>query len=129
MQNTFRRYLIRLGFITIFSGVIALGFYWKLFPEFYLNIFPFLILFFFITHALTNYLISTVNIDDHRKYINRFLLSSSIKLLTYLLFILVYLFFNREKALLFVIPFFILYLIFTSFEVTFLTGTLKKNKS
>jgi len=78
---------------------------------------PWLIVFFLLTTNLVFYLQLKAITAKETRFVNTFLVSTGFKLLFFLAIILVYALLVRNDAVLFIIDFFILYLIFTVLEV------------
>lgn len=90
--------------------------YW--FPELpQSDVRPWLIVFFLLTTNLVFYLQLKAITAKETRFANTFLVSTGFKLLFFLAIILVYALLVRDDAIRFIIDFFILYLIFTVFEV------------
>jgi len=60
------------------------------------------------------------------KFVNVFLMATGLKLLGFLIIIGLYAFLNKADAVSFIISFFIIYLVFTLFEITQLLGVQKQ---
>ena len=54
---------------------------------------------------------------DGRKFVSSYMLSRTVKLLSCLLFLLLYMFLNREDAIRFAIAFMVIYFLYAVFEI------------
>ena len=107
--------------------VIALSFVlFSIIPAWYYPpVYPFLLAFFFLaTLIVYHYMLKSLE-KRPASFVNVFLLTTMLKLLLYMVFMVVYSLFNREVARPFIVAFFILYVIYTVLEVI---SILKVNK-
>lgn len=106
--------------IILFSAIIAgltVLFQW-LFPQYASPALPFIVLFFFIITLLTMFIVLR---DDKgreaKKFVSSYMLSRVIKLLSCLVFLLVYVLVRKEDAMRFAIAFLAIYFLYSIFEV------------
>lgn len=103
-------------FSAIIAGLTAL-FQW-LFPQYASPALPFIVLFFFIITLLTMFIVLR---DDkgkeEKKFVSSYMLSRVIKLLSCLIFLLVYVLVKKDDALRFAIAFLAIYFLYSIFEV------------
>ena len=89
---------------------------------------PFLVIFFLIMTSLVHwYLLRSLD-SKPGKFINTFLATTTIKLLLYMTIILVYVFVNKHDAISFAITFFLLYILYTVFEIMSVLPVAKKQQ-
>ena len=109
--------------IIVFSVVIAglsLLFQW-LFPQYATPALPFIVLFFFVITLLTLYIVLRNNDgQESQRFVSSYMLSRTIKILSCLLFLFLYMFLNKEDAVKFAIAFMVIYFLFAIFEVVVL---------
>jgi L-asparagine transporter-like permease len=122
----FKKYLIRLLIFVAIITLIASGLYFTVLSKFYLPVFPYVLLFFAIISALTHYILIKSGKSRIAKFSTSFMGITSLKLFLYLIFIIVYLLIDKTNALVFVLTFFIIYLLFTIFETSLLIKDLDK---
>ena len=121
----YKKYFSRLLiFAIVLSIVFFLSFHFIL-PQFYLNVFPWLILFFLSSTSIVHYILTKAGNQKITKFSTFFMASTSAKLFLHLIFIVLYVIFNKENAVVFLITFFILYVVFTFFETYSLLNDLK----
>lgn len=109
--------------IIVFSVIIAglsLLFQW-LFPQYATPALPFIVLFFFVITLLTLYIVLRNNDgQEGKRFVSAYMLSRTIKILSCLLFLFLYMFLNKEDAIKFAIAFMVIYFLFAIFEVVVL---------
>jgi len=121
----YKKYFTRsLIFAIIVSLVLFLVFFFAL-PQFYLNIFPWLILFFLASNSIVHYVLTKAGKQKITKFSTFFMASTTAKLFLNLIFIVLYVVLNKDDAVVFLIVFFILYVFFTFFETFSLLSDLK----
>ena len=106
--------------IIVFSVIIAglsLLFQW-LFPQYATPALPFIVLFFFVITLLTLYIVLRNNDgQEGKRFVSAYMLSRTIKILSCLLFLFLYMFLNKEDAVKFAIAFMVIYFLFAIFEI------------
>lgn len=108
--------------IIVFSVIIAglsLLFQW-LFPQYATPALPFIVLFFFIITLLTLYIVLRNNGQEGKRFVSAYMLSRTIKILSCLLFLFLYMFLNQKDAIKFAIAFMVIYFLYAIFEVVVL---------
>lgn len=112
-----KNYYIRLTFLTVVIAVIALILFNTVLKNFYLPVFWMLLLFFFILHIGSHTLILIAEKKQIIKFNTAYLLSFTVKFVSYIVFLIIYLVHYKRISLSFVIALFTLYIIFTVFEI------------
>lgn len=109
--------------IIVFSVIIAglsLLFQW-LFPQYATPALPFIVLFFFVITLLTLYIVlRNKDGQEGNRFVSSYMLSRTIKIFSCLLFLVLYIFLNKEDAVKFAIAFMVIYFLFAIFEVVVL---------
>ena len=123
-----KKYLLRLLIFTSIIAVLAFALYSTVLSEFYLPVFPYVLLFFVIVSLASHYVLIKAGQSRITKFSTSFMGATSFKLFLYLIFIVAYLLIDKSNALVFVLTFFALYLLFTAFETSALLKDLNKNK-
>ena len=121
--------VIYLKRMLIFAGIVSLlafFLYQWIIPQYYLSIFPFLIVFFVLTTIAVHFILTKAGKQKITRFSTYFMGSISVKLIIYILFITIYAFTCRETAVPFLITFLLLYFVFTFFETYSLLNTFKK---
>lgn len=109
--------------IIVFSVIIAglsLLFQW-LFPQYATPALPFIVLFFFVITLLTLYIVLRNNGgQEGKRFVSAYMLSRTVKILSCLLFLILYIFLNQKDAIKFAIAFMVIYFLYAIFEVVVL---------
>ncbi|MBR3550869.1 MAG: hypothetical protein IKO09_02615 [Bacteroidales bacterium] len=106
-------------FSVIVAGLAAL-FQW-IWPQLATPALPYIVLFFFAITLLTMYIVLRGDSGrDGRKFVSSYMLSRTVKLLSCLLFLLLYMFLNREDSIKFAIAFMVIYFLYAIFEIVLL---------
>ena len=109
--------------IIVFSVIIAglsLLFQW-LFPQYASPALPFIVLFFFVITLLTLYIVFRNNDgQEGKRFVSAYMLSRTVKILSCLLFLVLYIFLNQKDAVKFAIAFMVIYFLYAIFEVVVL---------
>lgn len=106
-------------FSVIVAGLAAL-FQW-IWPQLATPALPYIVLFFFAITLLTMYIVLRGDSGrDGRKFVSSYMLSRTVKLLSCLLFLLLYMFLNREDSIKFALAFMVIYFLYAIFEIVLL---------
>ena len=109
--------------IIVFSVIIAglsLLFQWLL-PKYATPALPFIVLFFFVITLLTLYIVLRNNDgQEGKRFVSAYMLSRTVKILSCLLFLILYIFLNQKDAVKFAIAFIVIYFLYAIFEVVVL---------
>ena len=125
MNNHLKKFIIRGIIISLILIIAGFFLFMTVLKEFFSFSFPVLLLvIFLITVLFHRYLISTVE-GTNRKFPAKFLGATGIKMGIYMILIILYVVFDHENAVPFLLVFMIIYIIFTIFEVVSVLGYLK----
>lgn len=125
-MHIFKRFLMQELLFTVLVAVIALVLFKTVLVEFYLPVFWILIAIIAILTSVFHYSIIQIQDKGASKFATRFMMVSGIKMMIYLVFITLYAFIFPDKAKIFLISFFILYLLYTVFEVVLIVRYLRR---
>lgn len=118
--------------LTIYTGVIALlaaGF-WLIAPDGMVTPVLFYMIAFFYAITLGVYMVVVyASREKFAQFNNKFMLSTVIKLVLYMVIMIAYVFAFPEDAVNFLITFLVLYILFTGFEIIFIIKATKNIKS
>jgi hypothetical protein len=117
MQFNLVTFLRKLIIFTLIIGAVGFGVVQLLPPEYVTPTLPFLYVFFFALTIIVHYVLLQVSQKRTMQFSNYFMLLTFGKLIFLLSIILVYFLLYRDDALPFAIAFFVLYILFTTFEV------------
>jgi hypothetical protein len=117
MRKLLKIYIVWLSVLTGILALLGLIFFKTFLSEYYLPVYWFLLLLFYVIHAISQSII--VLADKKRPFNigNVYLISFAIKFLSYLAFLIIYLVISESITMTFALVFFLLYLIYTVFDV------------
>lgn len=119
MNLKLRIFTKQLFILAIITGIVITGSI-QIFPTDYISpTLPFLLVFFTAATLLSFYFIQKKLEASPTRFVTAFMAISMIRLMLYLAIIVVYALTNRPDSVNFIISFFILYVIFNAFEVSF----------
>ena len=125
MNTDLKRFLLKLTGITLIIVVVAWIIFTYLLPQYYLSIFPATLLFFYLfTLGIHTYQLRLAK-KDIGKFTRSNMIMTFLKLVVYSVFTIIYVANNKENAIPFVIGVMLLYIVFTSLEVTDLMQIVK----
>jgi hypothetical protein len=117
---------------TIFSIIVVILSYVAtrfMLPEHVSPALPYLIIFFFAVTIIFQYFISKSNEKKFSNFVTIFMLITFLKLMLYFTVLLIYIFLiNKSDSVPFIISFFIYYVLFTIFEVSYILMNPDKGK-
>jgi hypothetical protein len=120
-------YLKKLLLITAATGILMLIAFLTV-PQHLSPALPFVLIFFMSVSLLSYSLLQKKASSGTSGFVNGFMTHSVLRMALYLAIILGYAFLNREDAVKFIIGFFVIYLIFTIFEVFQFLALTRKSK-
>ena len=116
------RFYKQLLILTIIVSIISAGLLMTVLKEYYLNVFPFMLLFFVVITISFYEILARSLRKNPKNFSNLFMGLSAGKLLVILLVIIIYLILEKSTVISFLAGTFLLYLVFTFFEVKTLLG-------
>ena len=115
-----RKFSFRIIVFSIIIAGLSLLFQW-LFPQYASPALPFIVLFFFVITLLTLYIVLRNNDgQEGKRFVSAYMLSRTVKILSCLLFLFLYMFLNRTDAVKFAIAFMVIYFLYAIFEIVVL---------
>lgn len=117
MDLTLQKFSKQLILISLITVALTFGLTYVIPENFISNSWPFIAGFFFAISLLVHRFLLKKSGGKHTKFVNAFLLTTTIKLLLFLTIIVIYVLLNRDDAIGFIFTFFTYYLIYTSFEI------------
>ena len=121
-----KKYISRLLIFAISIGIIFFVVFKYLLAQYYLPVFPFLIIFFTIISILIHYILLKASNFRIAKFSTFFMGSTTAKLFIYVIFLVIYVLVDKLNAVPFLLTFFVLYFLFTIFETFSLLIDLKE---
>ena len=125
------KFIIQLFVFSGILGLLAYGLTFVLPANYFSPVIPFLFPFFIsITVIIFNFLVKSSE-KKFNSFVNRFMMTTFIKLFVYLIVLIAYVFTHKQDAVPFIFAFFILYIAYTVFDVVILLKFTngEKNKS
>lgn len=112
-----RKFSFRIIVFSIIMAGLALLFQW-LCPQWATPALPFIVLFFFLITLFTMFVVlRDKEGKDGKKFVSSYMLSRTVKFLSCILFLFLYIFLNQKDAIRFAIAFLVIYFLYAIFEV------------
>jgi len=112
-----RKFAFRLIIFSVVMAAIGVVFQWIL-PQYASPAIPFIVIFFFLITLFTLYVVlRTQHQVSGRKFIAGYMVSRIVKMLSIILFLVLYLIFNNEDRWSFAVAFLIIYFSYSIFEI------------
>lgn len=127
-MKIYSRFLLKLAILAAVIALIAFVLMQTSYSNFIIPVFWYMLVGMVFLTALMHYSILQINEKSTSNFSSRFMMISGIKMIAYLIFITIYVFSFTSQAKVFLISFFILYFIFTLFEVFQIVIYLKRGK-
>ena len=126
MRKKYPDFILRLTILSLALGL--LGFILNRFlpPGTHSQAFPYLLILFYLINAVVHYVLLKITKLNPRKFVAYFMLATFVKLMNYLIAVLVYVYYVKVGILSFILTFFILYIIYTIFEVSTILSQVKE---
>jgi Mn2+/Fe2+ NRAMP family transporter len=123
-----KSYLIKLFLLTIALAAGGAILFTFALPQYYLPVFPWVLLFFVVSSAVIHAYQMRMAKSDMGKFTRGNMILTFVKLLLYSAFAIIYFAIDTENAKVFVAVFLSIYLVFAVFEVISLAGLTKTKK-
>lgn len=121
-----KQYFYKIIFFSIIVGTISGILFATLFSKFYLPVFPFLLLFFILVNTIVHWFVLRAGDKKPARFSAYFMGTISFKLLVYLAFLTAYVLIDKTNAMVFIITFFALYILYSIFETISLQKQFRK---
>jgi len=102
-------------------------FYTTILKNFYLPVFPFLLALFILITAIIQIMLVRIGKNEMAKFTRYFMLTLTIKIFVFLIFLVSYIFLDKENAAIFLVTFLVLFIVFLLYEVITLYTAFQKN--
>jgi hypothetical protein len=117
--------LVLLSFLIASGGMLLFRSYLS---NYYFTFFPFLILIFLLVNSVVFFIFYRSLNKSNNQFIRSFMLSTIIKLMTYLVLVLVYVLSFPKSAIPFAITLSVLYIVYTAYDLFIMLSLLKRKK-
>lgn len=124
-----KQFSVKITIISAALGIIGWFVFSKLIPQYYLPVFPFLLIFFAAASVLVHAYQLQLAKKDMGKFTRSNMVITFLKLFLYSAFAVIYIAVDTKNAKVFVICFALLYVIYTVIEVTSILGTGESSNS
>ncbi len=121
-----KKYILRLITFSVILGVLTFALFKFVLGQYYLPIFPFIIIFFAIVSISVHYILLKASNFRIAKFSTFYMGSTTVKLFLYIIFLIIYVLVDKENAVPFLLTFFVFYFLFTVFETFSLLIDLKE---
>jgi hypothetical protein len=127
-MQAFKKFIFRELIFALILATIAFVLFQTVLKEYYLPVFWILFGIITVFTAVFHFSILQVSDKNSAKFSSKFMMVSGIKMIVYLMLIVFYAFSFPDKAKIFLISFFILYMLYTVFEVLLIVNYFKKKQ-
>lgn len=125
-MSPLKKFIVQGIFITLLFAVIGYFLFTGVFNPYYQVILPFVLLFIFLFTTVIHAILLKTARKKPKKLVNRFLMLTGLKMMIYLLIMIIYLIISKQDSVPFLLTFFIVYLVFTIFEISSILSCLKR---
>jgi hypothetical protein len=122
MKSLFIDFLRKLIIFSVILSFIAIGLVFLIPKTWVTPVLPFLFAFFLGITILSYYILIKAAQKKFIRFLNYYLLTTTVKLLLFIAVLMTYIMLNRKDAVPFALAFFLLYLCYTVFEVVMIVG-------
>lgn len=123
-----KKYIQNLVVVIFVVSIIAWLVFSKIIPQYYLPVFPFIILFYALVSASVHAYLVRLATKNMGKFTRSIMAITFLKLFIYSAVAIFYISIDKENAKIFVVEFMSLYVVFTIFEVFSLLNIASNNK-
>jgi|WetSurMetagenome_2_1015567.scaffolds.fasta_scaffold469257_1 hypothetical protein len=122
MKEVFADFLRKIVIFSVILSFIAVGLSFLVPKTFFTPVLPYLFLFFLAVTIVSYYILIKAAQQKFIRFLNYYLLTTTVKLLLFIAVLMTYIMLNRNDAVPFALTFFLLYLCYTVFEVVMIIG-------
>ncbi|MCX6280971.1 MAG: hypothetical protein NTU51_03345 [Bacteroidetes bacterium] len=122
-------YAKRLLLVTLGAGILAFLLFFVLPGPWFSPALPFLFVFYYACSLISFMILNQSLQKKFNRFVSVFMLTTTVKLFLFIAIMIIYAFVNRKDAVPFLLNFFILYLVYTVFEVIQVIGLTKSSSS
>lgn len=117
MDNNFSKFFKGLSIFTIIILVIGTILFLTVFKEHFLIVFPFVLIFYYVSTLILHKYMLRITRNDVSKFSFKFMMLSFLKMFIYIVFGVLYIVFDEENAVNFLIVYLLLYVAYAVYEV------------
>lgn len=127
MNEFMKRFLVRSTILTLGFFILGLILYIQVIPQYYQNIYPVALIFFFLATNLVHAYLLRIAGKDMPKFTTRYMALSFLKMLFYLVVAVVFIYISKDQVKPFLINYLSVYVGFTILEVAEISRVVKIN--
>lgn len=125
-MSPLKKFIVQGIFITLLLAVIGYFLFTGVLSPYYQVILPFVLLFIFLFTTVIHAILLKTARKKPKKLVNRFLMLTGLKMMIYLFIMIIYLIISKQDSAPFLLTFFVVYLVFTIFEISSILSCLKR---
>lgn len=125
-MSPLKKFIVQGIFITLLLAVIGYFLFTGVFNPYYQVILPFILLFIFLFTTVIHAILLKTARKKPKKLVNRFLMLTGLKMMIYLFIMIIYLIISKQDSAPFLLTFFVVYLVFTIFEISSFLSCVKR---
>ena len=125
-MSPLKKFIVQGIFITLLLAVIGYFLFTGVFNPYYQVILPFVLLFIFLFTTVIHAILLKTARKKPKKLVNQFLMLTGLKMMIYLFIMIIYLIISKQDSAPFILTFFVVYLVFTIFEISSILSCLKR---
>lgn len=128
MENGFSRFIKGLTSYTLIILGIGLLLFLTVLKSYFLPILPFVLLFYYVSTLVLHKFMLQISQKDISKFSFKFMILSLIKMFIYIIFGVLYIIFDEENAVIFLVVYLILYVAYAVYEVRSVMSLINESK-
>ncbi len=128
MENGFSRFIKGLTTYTLIILGIGLILFLTILKSYFLPILPFVLLFYYVSTLVLHKFMLQISQKDISKFSFKFMMLSLIKMFIYIIFGVLYIIFDEENAVIFLVVYLILYVAYAVYEVRSVMSLINESK-
>lgn len=128
MENGFSRFIKGLTTYTLIILGVGLVLFLTVFKSYFLTILPFVLLFYYVSTLVLHKFMLQISQKDISKFSFKFMMLSLIKMFIYIIFGVLYIIFDEENAVIFLVVYLILYVAYAVYEVRSVMSLINESK-
>lgn len=129
MKNSFSKFLKGLTIFTIIILAVGSLLFLTLLKKHFLNIFPFVLVFYYASTLLLHKYMLRITRNDVSRFSFKFMMLSFFKMFIYIIFGVLYIIFDEDNAVNFLIIYLVLYVAYAVYEVKSVMKLINESKA
>ncbi len=128
MENGFTKFIKGLTTYTLIILGVGLVLFLTVFKSYFLPVLPFVLLFYYVSTLILHKFMLQISQKDISRFSFKFMMLSLIKMFIYIIFGVLYIIFDEENAVMFLIVYLILYVAYAVYEVRSVMNLINDSK-